>query len=272
MGLRKNDHTEQIIDSFSDYLLAKGRSENTLKTYVGVLCTFSQWLEANDRSLVDVTSQDVQAYMNYLETEQRSASTINKIYNTINTFAKSINKSEIMNEIQRIEKDPRESNPPEPLDKNSLQQLLEKIKTDGNKRNIAIVYLLRHTGVRVSELCALHRSNIQLSNQTGKLIVRNNNGERVIPLPNECIQHVKEYLDSRDDQHEALFLSKSKKPLSVRTVQHTLQQYGVHPKKLRHTFCYELVGKGLDLSVVAQLAGHSDVNLTRQYVQDEKAM
>lgn len=261
--------TDDIVNSFSSYLLANGRSENTIKTYRDVLYSFCHWLEANNRSIQQLTSQDVQAYIDYLESEQRSVSTINKIFNAINTFTKSINKHEIMKKVHRVE-NRIETTPPEFLDKKEIQTLLEKINNDGNKRNSAIVYILLHAGVRVSELCDLLRSDVQLSNQTGRLIVRNKNGERVIPLSNDCILHVKEYLKSRDDNHEALFLSKNQKRLSVRTVQHTLQQYGVHPNKLRHTFCYELVEKGLDLSVVAQLAGHSDLNITRQYIKTAK--
>jgi site-specific recombinase XerD len=72
---------------------------------------------------------------------------------------------------------------------------------------------------------------------------------------------------TRDDDCDALFLSNYQKRIAARTVQHMLkEEYGVYPHKLRHTFCYDLVRKGVDLSIVAQLSGHSDVNVTRQYV------
>ena len=47
------------------------------------------------------------------------------------------------------------------LPKNTTQ-LLKKVKEEGNLRNIAIVYVLLHTGIRVSELCKLNRSDIDL--------------------------------------------------------------------------------------------------------------
>ncbi|MGO4890687.1 tyrosine-type recombinase/integrase [Anaerobacillus sp. MEB173] len=261
--------TDGMLNSFSSYLSQNGKSNNTIKTYRGVLYSFCNWLEENNSSIQNVSSKDVQAYMNYLVSEQRSASTINKIYNTIKSFAISINKPELMEKVQRIEST-GETAPPECLSNLEIKELLDKVNVDGNKRNAAIVYLLLYTGVRVSELCALNQSDVQISNQTGKLVVKNENGERVIPLSNVCIQHVKEYLESRDDDNEALFLAKNQQRLSVRTVQHTLQQYGVHPHKLRHTFCYELVRKGVDLSIVAQLAGHSDINITKQYIESSE--
>ncbi|MGO4889268.1 tyrosine-type recombinase/integrase [Anaerobacillus sp. MEB173] len=258
--------TDDMLDFFSNYLLEKGRSNNTVKTYRGVLYTFCSWLDQNNKSIQNVTSDDVQMYMDYLESQQRNASTINKIYNTIKAFAVSINKPELMEKVHRIESSGK-AVPPECLSHDEIKGLLSKMNEDGSKRNAAIVNLLLYTGVRVSELCALNRSDVQISNQTGKLIVKNEHAERVIPLSNVCIQSVKEYLDSRIDDNEALFIAKNQKRLSVRTVQHTLQQYGVHPHKLRHTFCYELLRKGVDVSIVAELAGHSDITITKQYLQ-----
>ncbi|MBT9166113.1 MAG: Tyrosine recombinase XerC [Chloroflexi bacterium] len=55
--------------------------------------------------------------------------------------------------------------------------------------------------------------------------------------------------------------------MSARAVQHMLAVYGVHPHKLRHTFCRELVGKGIDIATVAEPAGHADVNTTRRYAK-----
>lgn len=53
--------------------------------------------------------------------------------------------------------------------------------------------------------------------------------------------------------------------ISVRAVQHMLSNYSVHPHALRHTFARELVSKGVDLSTVADLCGHADINVTRRY-------
>lgn len=44
-----------------------------------------------------------------------------------------------------------------------------------------------------------------------------------------------------------------------------LKKYDVHPHKLRHTYCRELVSSGIDIPTVAELAGHTDINITRRY-------
>ncbi|MEC0330582.1 tyrosine-type recombinase/integrase [Paenibacillus macerans] len=56
------------------------------------------------------------------------------------------------------------------------------------------------------------------------------------------------------------------------TVQHMLYKFGVHPHRLRHTFCRELVSTpGVDIATVAELAGHADNNITRRYAKPTEA-
>ncbi|WP_084034493.1 tyrosine-type recombinase/integrase [Anaerobacillus alkalilacustris] len=267
----KNSEKIDILNSFASYLHEMGRSENTVKTYIGVLQSFLDWLYSNGKSSRDLNKENIQAYVTYLETEQRSLATIKKVFNTINTFAKSINRIEITQDINITQQNNINQVFPEYLSKVEIEELLQKIEIDSNKRNTAIVYTLLKTGIRVSELCYLNKEDISINNknQTGQMVVRNkrDNNERTIPLPKSLVYHLIEYLKSRDDKEEALFLSNYQKRISVRTVQHMLQHYGVHPHKLRHTFCYELLQNGLDISIVAQLAGHSDINITKQYLK-----
>ncbi|WP_216829887.1 tyrosine-type recombinase/integrase [Alkalihalobacterium elongatum] len=275
----KNQYSEStditdILNSFTRYLSQKGRSENTIKTYCGVLQSFFYWLESQDKFLKNLNKDDVKRYICYLENEQRSASTIKKIINTINTYAKSINQLELTKDIEYVEtKSGKVEITPGFLSNKEVGYLLNKVEKDGNKRNVAIVYTLLETGIRVSELCSLNKADVEFNqkNQTGQMVVRSKEeaNTRTIPLTKPIVHHLKEYLNNRNDTEEALFLSNYQKRIAPRTVQHTLKQYGVHPHKLRHTFCYNLVQKGLDLSMVAQLAGHSDIHLIKQYLKSQ---
>ncbi|MFV8829568.1 tyrosine-type recombinase/integrase [Alkalihalobacterium sp. APHAB7] len=275
----KNQYSEngditKILDFFASYLSQKGRSENTRKTYCGVLQSFFIWLETQGKPIKELNKEDVQTYINHLQGEQRSISTIKKIINTINTYAKSIDRLDLTHDIY-YSKDESDKAPfvPEILREQEVKKLLNEVESAGNPRNTAIVYTLLETGIRVSELCSLNKSDLKLNekNQTGQLVVKSKQeaNNRTIPLTRSVVQHLKDYLNSRNDDEEALFLSNYQQRMAARTVQHTLKQYGVHPHKLRHTFCYNLVQKGLDLSIVAQLAGHSDTNLIKQYLKYE---
>ncbi|WP_198510222.1 tyrosine-type recombinase/integrase [Bacillus solitudinis] len=264
---------KDVIEMFSTYLSTKGRTENTIKTYCGVIQSFSVWLDERNRSLNQLTKQDVQSYLDFLKLENRSDTTINKIFNSIHTFTKSIGQSELMVDVKRTKVEPQKGLP-ECLTEEEVNRLLEKVKEEKNIRNTVIVYMLLHTGVRVSELCQLNKNDVQINyrSSTGQLVVRNEKTEydRNIPLSKELVIHIKQYIEARNDQEEALFISNYEKRIAARTVQHMLKkQYGIHPHKLRHTFCYNLVKRGIDLSIVSQLAGHSDLNITKQYEESE---
>lgn len=268
MIVLKNHHADslQLLDSFESYLRNKGRSENTIKTYYGVLQSFFSWIEKEGKALDSLSNQEVESYIHYLENENKSTSTIKKVINTINTFAKFLGMPELMNGIQ-VKEEKTTSFQPDYLVDDEVNDFLKKIEDSGNKRNIAIAYTILNTGIRVSELCSLNKNNVVLNSnhQTGQLVV----GDRTIPVPMSLAVHLKNYLKVRSDKEDALFVSNYQKRISPRTVQHMLQQYGVHPHKLRHTFCYQLIKKGLDPSVVAQLAGYSDINMIKQFIKFE---
>jgi integrase/recombinase XerD len=106
-----------------------------------------------------------------------------------------------------------------------------------------------------------------MGEQSGMVFVRKGKGDvaRKVPLPVEARNYLNQYLQTREDDDEALILSNYQKRISVRSVQRALEKYGVHPHQLRHTYCRELVGAGVDIATVAELAGHADINMTRRY-------
>jgi integrase/recombinase XerD len=256
------------IDSFGNWLSAEGKSENTVKTYRGVLQSFESWLIENNKNIHELITDDIQHYMDYLQSINRSDSTIEKVFTAIRVYSRFLNKPELVQSIQRQEKE--KSNEPRPvsLAENEKKQLLKHVKKDNNLRNTTIVYTLLHTGIRISELCSLNRSDIIMMDGKGTLTIRNEDGKvnRIIPLSEEIQYYLEHYLNDLDPESEALFLSNASKPISTRAVQYMLKKYNVNPHKLRHTFCQELVNKGVNLSVVAKLAGHSDINVTRRYI------
>lgn len=256
-----------LIDKFSRWLIEQGKSDGTVETYKLVLTKFHEWLLRRDVKLGQLTKNDIQAYMIYLESEKKSASTIEKIFVTINVFTRFLGKSEVIEGIKRKQNQKNKQIVPESLKVNERDCLLHEVKQDGNLRDIAIVYTLLHTGIRVSEICSLNRSDVEINEHNGSLIILDAKGnkKRVVPLSKEVRYHLKKYIESLNSTYDALFISNFNKRISKRTVQYMLKKYNVNPHKLRHTFCKELVQKGINIATVAELAGHSDVNITRRY-------
>lgn len=256
----------ELINNFLEQQREDQKSENTIKTYGGILFAFHRWLEEGGGSLSDLTRFDVQAYMKHLESEGKSAATINKDFAGICVFASYMNRSDIVEKINIPRQRRIQEIAPKSLDRNERNKLLRDVERSGNLRDIAITYVLLLTGIRVSELAALNREDVVIGERSGRIQVRRGKGNvaRTVPLSAEARLHLKRYLDQRQDDDSALFLSNYKRRISIRAIQHMLKKYGVHPHELRHTFGRELV-KREDIATVAELLGHNDINVTRRY-------
>lgn len=130
------------------------------------------------------------------------------------------------------------------------------------------MYMLLHTGLRLSELVALNTVDVTLGERYGSVVVRNGKGnvERKVPLSKEVRLWLKRYLDVRNASNvPALFLSHFKDRMTVRAVQYVLKKYGVHPHMLRYTFARTLVYNGTDIATVAKLLGHASLETTLRY-------
>jgi len=255
-----------LLDGFDEWLLNHRKSENTRKTYIRSLTQFCEWLDEHKSDLFCITKKDIQAYMDFLELQQRSGATIEKVFAAIRIFAHFQQKEDIVENIKRKENIRDRSISPEFLSEEDQRYLLSSVERDGNFRNIAIIYILLYTGIRVSELCALNRFDIEINDQIGKLTIRSDGEiERIIPLSRDVRIYLKRYLESKNSKEQALFVSNLNKRMTTRAVQYILQKYNVHPHKLRHTFCRKLIEEGVGITTVAKLAGHSDINVTKRY-------
>ena len=157
--LKKNS-TEVIplILDFCYWLKEQKKSPSTIKTYRRELERYQEWLQENKRDIHHLEKTDILSFIVFLEQEQKSLATIDKKIGVIRTFAKFLKKPELTFgiELKPVEK----NNDIETLSTIEYTRLLKEVKKEGNLRNIAIVYVLLHTGIRVSELCRLNRSNI----------------------------------------------------------------------------------------------------------------
>ena len=263
--LKKNS-TEVIplILDFCYWLKEQRKSPSTITTYRKELERYQEWLQENKRDIHHLEKTDILSFIVFLEQEQKSLATIDKKIGVIRTFAKFLKRPEL---TFGIELKPVEKNSDiETLSTIEYTRLLKEVKKEENLRNKTIVYVLLHTGIRVSELCRLNRSHVDFIKNI--LIVQKDEEERVIPLSQELRKHLQSYLDSHSFE-EAIFISPSGKRLTERAVQYILKKFNVNPQKLRHTFCQRLIDNNVDLETVSRLAGHKDINVTKRYIKSQ---
>ena len=182
----KNNSIEAIplIIEFCHWLNKEGKSPSTITTYKRELEKYQEWLQERNGDITELTKTDIEGYILYLEQGQKSADKIDKKIGAIRTFTKFLEKPELIFGIslKSVEKDDFET-----LSLDEYDSLLKEVKEDENLRDIAIVYVLFHTGIRVSELCNLNWSHVDLENN--ELTIEKNSEKRTIPLSNDAKTH-----------------------------------------------------------------------------------
>ncbi|BFP42130.1 tyrosine-type recombinase/integrase [Flavobacteriaceae bacterium GF1] len=143
-------------------------------------------------------------------------------------------------------------------------------------RNIAIVELLFATGIRVSELCFLKRSNIYSDFSTIKILGKGNK-ERIIPITNgETITALKDYyslFQEKINQNSFFFINRLNHRISEQSVRHLIKKIsqesgikrGITPHVFRHTFATQLLEANINIRYIQELLGHSSINITQIY-------
>lgn len=137
-------------------------------------------------------------------------------------------------------------------------------------RDAAIIGMLYVTGIRRDELISLDMKDY--SNQTIRVIGKGNK-ERVVQINNQLHKLVLEWMVIRGDRPGPLFTPINKHVrLTTQAIYSMLKRRGkivgiieLSPHDFRHTFISNLFDAGVDISTIADLAGHSDVETTRRY-------
>jgi site-specific recombinase XerD len=260
------------------------RQEVAAKTrlnYRSDLRCFARWFIGVDDepfTAAAVTPTDLRDYRTYLmQEERRMPATVNRRLAALRkffTWAKATARIQELptDAIKGVEASPRA---PKALDKRELDRLLRTVEKERHKRDLAIVLTLRHTGLRVSELCALRRGDVELGERKGSVTVRAGKGSkyRVVPLNLDARKAIQEYLAVRpavSDDH--LFIGQRHQGLSPQAVENLVRKYArlagltdVTPHTLRHSFGKGLLDAGVDLVAVAALLGHSRLETTAIY-------
>jgi site-specific recombinase XerD len=174
--------------------------------------------------------------------------------------------------VKGIQSSPRA---PKSLPKKDVDRLIREAEQSGNKRDLALLQVLRHTGIRVGELTALRLSDVTLSERKGELVVRAGKSSkyRVVPLNADARKALADYLAVRPKTtSDRLFLGRRSDGLSPRAVEKTVLKYAhlarlddVSPHTLRHTFGKRALDAGVDLVTVSQLMGHERLETTAIY-------
>lgn len=284
---------EKFIRQFLEYCeIEKGRSQLTLRNYQHYLERFLNFAQENkieDPKQIDLELiRKYRLYLNRLKDTGVSKATQNYHLIALRNFLKYLATRDIKSlaaeKIELAKITEREINF---LTAEEIERMMETTEPDKNIINLrdrTILEILFSTGLRVSELVALNRDQVNL--ETNEFAVKGKGGKvRVVFLSEVAKEWLKKYLEKRHDNDPAIFIRHGRKKnlmdeekianrrLTVRTIQRIIKYYAkkagimkkVTPHVLRHSFATDLLMSGADIRATQQLLGHSSITTTQIY-------
>lgn len=267
------DKQSQDVDLLSAFIAAKrveGCSERTIRYYE---ITLKKALAAIVKPIPAITTDDLRGYLDqYQQQSHAGKTTIDNIRRILSSFFS------WLEDEDRIVKSPVRR-----IHKVKTTKVVKTIYSDENLeamrdgcdslRDLAMIDLLASTGMRVGELVRLNRADIDFTNREC-VVLGKGSKERTVYFDARTKLHLWNYLNSRTDENQALFVSLGAPHdrLRISGVEIRLRELGkrlhlgrVHPHKFRRTMATMAIEKGMPIEQVQVLLGHSKIDTTMHY-------
>jgi len=275
-------------------------SQNTIRSYrksLELLFDFVKGKKSvalNEITFEMMDRSTISEFLSYLETERNcSISTRNHRLHCIRAFFKYAAQEDItviahLEEIQKVKRAKQPETIVEHMSEDAVQAILEQPDTctEKGKRDMFLLLFLYKTGARVQELVDIRLCDIQLSKYPKVTIHGKGAKTRSIPLRDDVVQHLKKYL-TLFHQEQNLFSdqylfyvtrNQIRKRMTEDNVRKLVAKYGVqarkickevpenvHPHLFRHSWAMILYQNGVDLTLISQWLGHSNLETTLIY-------
>jgi integrase/recombinase XerD len=263
---------DPLVDAFCDALwLEDGLSKNTISSYRADLQQLSSFLK--DKNLSKAKEENLFAF---LASKKGRASSAARRVSTLKRFYQYCVRERRMEADPTLKLEPPRRVPrfPKTLSEADVEALLAApdTQTPLGLRDRAMLELLYATGLRVSELVGL--KTFQASLESGVVrVMGKGSKERLVPLGEEAVHWISKYLEERESDSDALFITSRGGGMTRQAFWHLIRRYGrraipgkkLSPHVLRHAFATHLINHGADLRVVQLLLGHADISTTQIY-------
>lgn len=267
--------------------LDKGLSEKTIEAYLADLCLIHQ---EYGKELRELTREEVAKYFRRLRDEKQRASSLQRKLSSLRAYFKFLRQSEpsLTDPTVSVDLPAKPKRLPKTLSRNDLTKLIESVKAEDweTLRDRAMLELLYSSGLRVSELVNLRRSELKLDQNLVRVQGKGRK-ERLVPVGERAKYWLTRYLEEaypkRNAGNASPFLFLRGNPENPKTVsrQEFWKRLNMHasnaglprkisPHMLRHSFATHLLEGGMNLRSVQTLLGHSDISTTQIYTHVEE--
>ncbi len=271
------NNIEYLIEKFLEYIKSYRKfSQNTLLSYQKDLDNFLTFLKDNEILDINrISKRTIQKFMIYLSEKNLSPRSISRHLSSLRSFYNFL----IFNDFININPMEEIQNPKLPqkivkyFDEDSINEILDLMEKDGEiLQDFAIMEILYATGLRVSEICELTKSNIDFESEIIKVKGKGNK-IRIIPMTTRLIEILKKLNIDKLENNQTIFRTKRGGKLYPKYIERIVKKYlsdisedgRVYPHIIRHTFATHLLDRGADIGAIKELLGHESLETTTIY-------
>lgn len=253
---------EKRLETFREYLMDRERSENTIDNYMkSADIFFDRYGELSKKNMLDFKKWQL---------EQWKPKTANNRVVAMNQYCIFAGHPEYCVKGIKIHQSSSVENV---ITLEEYEKLLEGLKADGNEKGYWMIKYLAKTGARVSEFIRMTKGSLE----TGYCEMWTKGKIRRIYIPKQLIEDSRDFFEKQDSDY--LFTNCYGKQLSTRgvssNIKHWAKKYGIrkevaYPHSFRHLYAIEFLKHNSNISLLADLMGHSSVSTTSIYLKLSK--
>lgn len=260
----------ELKNAFISAKKVEGCSERSLKYYSS---TLDNAMKVLTKPFNQVITEDLRNYLSeYQKINNAGKQTIDNIRRILSSFFSWLEDEDfiVKSPVRRIHKIRTAKTVKETYSDEALEQLRDNCN---NLRDLAIIDILSSTGMRVGELVKLNRADIDFENREC-VVLGKGAKERIVYFDARTKIHLQNYINSRSDNENALFVSllEPYNRLKVSGIEIMLRKLGrklnikkVHPHKFIRTLATRAIDKGMPIEQVQKLLGHQKIDTTMEY-------
>lgn len=269
--------------------LIRRASPHTVRNYGRDLGLFMTWWEGSLHKKWPIERVDARSFVAFLLDRNLSKTSVARTLSAINSFFKwMVLKEKIgASPFAHFRFGRKKMHLPKAISAEEVEMLFASVDIGSylGLRDRAILELFYSSGLRVSELVALDRSDLDM--RSFKIVVMGKGSkERVVPITSRAFSWVERYLQSQErhmhtEDHlpqkdgRALFLNHVGERITTRSVARILKSCveraglvkKITPHTLRHSIATHLLERGMDIKIIQRLLGHATPSTTAIYAK-----
>jgi site-specific recombinase XerD len=274
---------DPLVEEFLRHLTTeRNASPRTLKAYREALAAFRA---ENKTPWKKCTANDFRNYLFAIMKRGQARSYVRLQFSALRTFYRFLTERKGLRRdpVRELQLPKIEKKLPLVLTRQQIEELLTA-PTHMTKnraapvwmplRDVAIMELFYSSGLRLSELAALDVAAVDLYTESVRVFGKGRK-ERICPVGFPALEAISRYRAAANVHAGSLFLNKSRKRISPRSIWLILKRYlrytsipiSISPHKLRHSFATHMLDRGADLRSVQALLGHASLSTTQIYTQ-----